>query len=186
VFAVLGDILFEVVGSPETFESSREYDFAEHRVVESAPRLQWLGNGLERLKLEVMLHSSFTDPSAQLSLLKATAAAHRALPLVFGNGGFRGFFVIQSIASRTKQSHATGAPIAIKVALALKEWAAGGGLDVLAETAAPTIAQAEMSQSAQAPGVSVLLQRRAAAGATSPELRAGDVAVNAIVRSAAR
>ncbi|MDO8433508.1 MAG: phage tail protein [Candidatus Binatus sp.] len=185
MFAVLGDILFEVIGSPETFESMREYDFAEHRVLEGRPRLQWLGNGLERLKLEIMLHSSFTDPSAQLSLLRSTAAAHRALPLVFGNGGFRGFFVIHSMAFRTHQSSALGTPIAINVTLSLKEWVTTDGPEILAAPA-PLIAPAENSKSAGAEGVSALLQLRAASGATGPALQAGDVAVNAIVRSAAR
>src|SRR5258707_15051972 len=101
MFAALGEILSEVVGSPERLESVRDYDFAEHRVVEGRPRLQWVGNGLERLKIELMMHSSFSNPAAQLALLRATAAAHRALPLVFGNGGFRGFFVIDSLFVRS-------------------------------------------------------------------------------------
>lgn len=100
MFAALGEIAFEVVGSPETFDSARRYDFAEHRVIESKPRLQWLGTDLERLRLEMMLHSSITNPAVQLEILKAAAAAHRALPLVFGNGGFRGFFVIEAITVR--------------------------------------------------------------------------------------
>jgi len=76
LFAVLGEIPFQVVGSPEGYESRRGYDFAEHRVIESKPRLQWLGNDLERLKFELRLHSSFTDPAAKLALLRSTAAAH--------------------------------------------------------------------------------------------------------------
>src|SRR6202158_4531211 len=108
LFAVLGEIPFQVVGSPEGFESRRAYDFAEHRVVESKPRLQWLGNDLERLKFELRLHSSFTDPAAKLALLRSTAAAHLALPLVFGNGGFRGFFVIESIMIRSQPLFGVG------------------------------------------------------------------------------
>src|ERR1700730_412153 len=94
LFAVLGEIPFQVVGSPEGYESRRGYDFAEHRVIERKPRLQWLGHELAPLTFELRLHSSFTDPAAKLALLRSTAAAHLALPLVFGNGGFRGFFVI--------------------------------------------------------------------------------------------
>jgi len=183
----LGEILFEVVGSPETFEASREYDFAEHRVVESRPQLQWVGNGLERLKLEMLLHSSFTDPQAQVTLLKATAAAHRALPLVFGNGGFRGFFVIQGIALRSQQSSARGTPIAMYVTLSLIEWAGIDGTEALAPAEALMVTSTQHSGSQQAtPGVSALLRIRTASGASGPELRASDVAAIAIVRSAAR
>ncbi len=124
MFAVLGDIQFEVVGSPESYESADGYDFPEQRVIESKPRLQWVGDELERLNFELMWHASFTNPAAQLALLRATAATHLALPLVFGDGGFRGFFVIESIKVKSQQLSAGGAPIAIRVALALKEWIA--------------------------------------------------------------
>jgi phage protein U len=192
MFAVLGDILFEVVGSPEKFDSVRDYDFAEHRVVESRPRLQWVGNGLERLKLELMLHASFTDPSAQLAILKANAAAHRALPLVLGSGGFRGFFVIDSLAVRSQQSSSTGTPIAIGVTLSLKEWAAGSLAELLAMTEEPLAAVVGSASAITPkagrtmPGVSALLRLRAATGATGPTLQAGDVSGESIVRSAAR
>jgi phage protein U len=122
LFAVLGDIQFEVVGSPEAYESAGTYDFAEQKVIESKPQLQWVGDDLERLKFELMWHASFTNPALQLARLRATAAEHLALPLVFGNGGFRGFFVIESINVKSQQLSASGAPIAIRVALALKEW----------------------------------------------------------------
>ena len=87
MFAVLGDIQFEVVGSPESYESADGYDFPEQRVIESKPRLQWVGDELERLNFELMWHASFTNPATQLALLRATAATHLALPLVFGDGG---------------------------------------------------------------------------------------------------
>jgi phage protein U len=192
LFAALGEISFEVVGSPESFESSRGYGFAEHRVIESKPRLQWVGNDLERLKIELRLHSSFTDPGAQLGLLRTAAGAHRALPLVFGNGGFRGFFVIESIVVRSQQLSASGAPIAISAGLSLTEWAiesevAGNalrsGFPVLGMFAASVTAS---GRAATAQGISVLLSGTAASGATSPGLEAGDVPIGNIVRSATR
>jgi len=195
LFAVLGEIPFQVVGSPESFESRRRYDFAEHRVVESKPRLQWLGNDLERLRFELRLHSSFTDPAAKLALLRSTAAAHLALPLVFGNGGFRGFFVIESISMRSQQLSARGIPIAITAAVALKEWAAES--ELLSGTSAlpdfvPIGIRPAVSSSSDGgspgfiPGVSALLSLSPALGASGPNLAASDIPVSAIVRSAAR
>ena len=108
MFAALGDIQFEVVGSPEGYESAGAYDFFEQRVIESKPRLQWVGDDLERLNFELMWHSSFTNPAVQLALLRATAAQHLALPLVFGNGEFRGLFVIESIKMKSQQLSAGG------------------------------------------------------------------------------
>jgi hypothetical protein len=63
----LGDIQFEVVGSPEVYESAGTYDFAEQKVIESKPRLQWVGDDLERLKFELIWHASFTNPALQLA-----------------------------------------------------------------------------------------------------------------------
>jgi phage protein U len=190
VFAVLGDISFEVVGSPERFESTRSYGFAEHRVVESRPRLQWVGNDLERVKFELMLHSSFGNPARQLARLRAAAASHLAQPLVFGNGGFRGFFVIESIGVQSQQLSSSGAPISIRVALALKEWAAGAELSGAGLSTVPLstlgIASAGASTGSAngpQPGVSALLRLPAAGGPGGPNLEPNDVVVGAIVRS---
>jgi phage protein U len=194
LFAALGDIQFEVVGSPETYESAAAYDFAEQKVIESKPLLQWVGNDLERLKLELMWHASFTNPGAQLARLRATAAEHLALPLVFGNGGFRGFFVIESINVKSQQLSAGGSPIAIRVALALKESIADPLL--LSRTnpltgfsplgIVTTQQEAGGGANAVASGVSVLLSIPLAAGTSGPNLEAGDVPALAIVRSAGR
>lgn len=193
MFAALGDIQFEVVGSPESYESAAAYDFPELRVIESKPRLQWVGDELERLTFDLMWHASFTNPAAQLALLRATAAEHLALPLVFGNGGFRGFFVIESIKVKSQQLSAGGAPIAIRVALAMKEWVADSQL--LSVVRAPSTplgittasgGTADSSSNGSTPGVSALLSLPAATGASAPELDADDVPLAVIVRSAAR
>jgi len=195
LFAVLGEIPFEVVGSPESYDSASAFVFSEDRVIESKPRLQWVGDDLERLSFELMWHSSFTNPAAQLALLRATAAQHLALPLVFGNGVFRGFFVIESIKVKSQQMSASGTPIAIRVALGLKEWAADPQLDLNAmpmATFSPlgitTSSAGNLSGSSNGAtaGVSALLSMSSETGATGPNLGAGDVPVLAIVRSAAR
>ncbi|HZC45310.1 MAG TPA: phage tail protein [Candidatus Acidoferrum sp.] len=194
MFAVLGDIPFEVVGSPEGYESEGGYEFPEQRVIESKPRLQWVGDELDRLSFDLMWHKSFTNPAAQLALLRTTAAQHLALPLVFGNGGFRGFFVIESIKVKSQQLSATGAPIAIRVALALKEWVADPLLLLSAQLAtassplgiAAVASRTSVVGSNEATGVSALLRIESASGASGPNLEADDMATAIIVRSAAR
>ena len=193
MFAVLGEIQFEVVGSPEAYESAGAYDFAEQKVVESKPQLQWVGDDLERLKFELVWHASFTNPAAQLALLRATAAEHLAQPLVFGNGGFRGFFVIESINVKSQQLSAGGAPIAIRVALALKEWSSD--LPLLS-SATPVTAVSPLGIATTSPtggganvltpGVSALLSIPSATGASGPNLEASDVPAAVVVRSIAR
>jgi phage protein U len=187
----LGDIQFEVVGSPEGYESAEGYDYPEQRVIENKPRLQWVGDELERLNFELMWHASFTSPAEQLAVLRATAAQHLALPLVFGDGEFRGFFVIESIKVKSQQLSASGAPIAIKVALSLKEWIADSGLlsSALSLAAISPLGITNTSvgnADVVTQGVSALLSVPTATGASGPNLEASDVPTTVIVRSAAR
>jgi len=138
------------------------------------------------------------ESGAQLALLRATAVQHLALPLVFGNGGFRGFFVIESIKVKSQQLSAGGAPIAIRVALALKEWVADlqllssarrlGALPLGIATVPGGVggSTSDGSTDGSTPGVSSLLSTPSATGATGPELDASDVPTAVIVRSAPR
>jgi phage protein U len=132
MFAVLGEIVFELLGSPDAFESIRTWEYAEHRVIEDRPKLQWLAAGLETIALDFHFHRSFTDPSAQLTALIAAAGDHNARALVFGNGIHRGYFIVTSICTTAQQMSANGELIAITVRAALKEWALESELDASA------------------------------------------------------
>jgi phage protein U len=129
MFALLGEIPFEVIGSPETLESLRTYEYAEHKVVEGRPRLQWVADGLEMITLQMLFHASFTNPALQLGLLQAAAADHGASPLLFGNGVHRGYFIVISFETASKQLSQAGDPIAILARVNLKEWPLGAELD---------------------------------------------------------
>lgn len=206
MFALLGEISFQVIGSPEIFESSRRFDYAQHRVVEGRPRLQWLAAELESITLAMLFHSSFTDPAAQLAALLAAADDHQARALVLGNGVFRGFFVVESVATSGIQLGADAAPIAIRVRASLREWVPGSEFDPTAPPRLSTIplgiAPVAISYSSPAPlleagafaasyaaptfnqpGVSPLVDNPLPGGAGGPNLSYTDVPAAAIVRS---
>jgi len=191
MFAVLGDIPFQVVGSPEALSESRRYDYAEHRVVQARPVLQWLAEDLITIRLEMLLHGSFTDPAASLLVLQQTASTHAALPLVFGNGDFRGYFVIETIDTVSRQLSGVGDIFAILVRLTLRESpiefdpavspipsflpigisaVAGSGTSVV-----PAVAST---------GISALAAVISPSGPTSAILLPDDVSASVIVRSA--
>jgi len=206
MFALLGEISFQVIGSPEIFESSRRFDYAEHRVVEDRPRLQWLAAELESITLAMLFHASFTDPTAQLAALLAAADDHQARALVLGNGVFRGFFVLESVATSDIQLGADATPIAIRVRSNLREWAPGSEFDPAAPPRLATIplgiAPTAISYSSPAPllepgasvasytaptfnqpGVSPLVDNPLPGGAGGPNLSYTDVPATAIVRA---
>lgn len=136
MFAVLGEIVFELLSSPNEFESTRSWNYAEHRVVEDRPKLQWIANDLETVELVFQFHASFTDPSVQLDALIAAAGDHYARALVFGNGVHRGYFIVTSIRTSSRQMSANGRLIAITVRAVLKEWALESEIDPTASPVA--------------------------------------------------
>jgi phage protein U len=139
LFAVLGPISFQALGSPESFESKRAWQYAEHKVVEAVPVLQFTAPALEEISLEVMLHVNYAQPLSDLQALMAAASAHQALPLVFGSGVHRGWFVITALAETARQLADDGSLIAVSVKMELKEYARIAATDATAppQPAAP-------------------------------------------------
>ncbi|HUY19268.1 MAG TPA: phage tail protein [Candidatus Binataceae bacterium] len=191
MFAIFGNIPFEVLGSPERMESKLGYDYAAHAVVEDKPLLQWVGDALQTIALELMFHASFTNPAAQLAALEAAAADHQARALVFGSGEYRGYFVVTSLGVTSRQLGPSGIAIAIQARLVLTEWAIGNQLDanappipaftpialVAALTPAPGSAAAVLA------GVSALLNNPTSTGPGGAQLTPADVPPSQIVRS---
>jgi len=128
----LGEILFEVLTSPQELRASSAYSYAEHKVVESAPRLQWLANELRKISLGLGFHLAFSNPATQMNLLRAAAEDHQARALVFGNGLFRGYFVIESIEEIHQQMADDGSYFALEARVELREWIPGADFDPLA------------------------------------------------------
>jgi len=121
MFATFGEIVFELLGSPESLESAWRWRYAEHRVIEDVARLQWVGDDLETITIAMLFHASYTDPALQSAALLAAGADHGARPLIFGNGDYRGYFVVTSLRTIYRHMAADGTPIAIAVQADLKE-----------------------------------------------------------------
>jgi phage protein U len=137
MFAVLGEIVFEVLGSPNSFASNRTWEYAEHQVVEDRPKLQWLADGLETIELDFHFHASFTDPTAQTAALIAAGNDHNARALVFGNGVHRGYFIVTSLRTTAQQMTADGDLVAVTLRAELKEWALESELNAALSPVAP-------------------------------------------------
>jgi len=129
MFAVLGEIVFQLVSSPTSAAFVSRWNYAEQPVIEDRPRLQWTGDGLQTISLELQFHRSFTNPALQLAALTAAASDHQARALILGNGDHRGYFVIVSLETTAKQMSGSGDMIAATARAQLKEWALGIELD---------------------------------------------------------
>lgn len=121
MFAMLGDITFSLRLSPQTWSSNRSYEYAEHKVIEAPPVLQWVGDSLETRSLDLTLDHSFCNVDQELARLQQAAAAHQPLPLVTGDGQSHGSFVITAKTVTAKVMDARGGYKNVQITLALKE-----------------------------------------------------------------
>ncbi len=83
--------------SPQRFIAKNESHYDVLPVIGASPAVQWIYDDLERLRLEFIFHQQFTNPLKAEQALQAIQQAHKAVPLVFGNGQHEGNFVITSL-----------------------------------------------------------------------------------------
>jgi phage protein U len=195
MFATLGNIFFEVVGSPESMRTSRSWRYAEHPLVEALPKLQFMGAELDQVELELKFHASFCNPAAQRDAIYAAGDAAQALPLVFGNGVHKGYFVITEAEETALQLTDDGDEIAIQMHVTLREYALGTEIDPQSppKPATPPIglvpapapgATTSTTPAAPNTGASAILGAASAPGALTPSLNPDNVPPASIVRSA--
>ena len=121
MYAKLGNVAFDLVAYWDGHDAKRAYDYAEHKVIEGKPKLQWTGDGLEELEIAVSLHALFCKPEEQLATLHDAAARHVAMPLTMGSGRYLGRYVLTGIHQTTKQTDPEGRVLALTARLTLKE-----------------------------------------------------------------
>lgn len=122
VFATLGDALFSPRLSPSGLDVRQGAAFAEHALFSRAPRLQYTGRELDTLSLTFDLHFSFCTPVEEKKKLETMLREHQAHPLVFGDGSWWGYFVLERLSTTLEQCGPTGTPWLISMQAELKEY----------------------------------------------------------------
>lgn len=122
MFAVLGDIEFELITYWDGFESTFGVDYAEHSRIEGKPGLQFVGEQLDEFRISLVFHSLYCTPDNELSRLRRAMRAHQALALVFGNGDYRGWFVITAVTASSQQTDSSGNVMAMTAEVMLREY----------------------------------------------------------------
>lgn len=122
MYAVLGEIEFEVVAYWDAFETTMGVDYASHARIEGKPGVQFIGDKLDKITLQYSFHSQFCQPSAEFSRLRSAMTSHQAMALVFGNGDYRGWFVITDLSASHQHTDPTGSVIAQTGSLTLQEY----------------------------------------------------------------
>ncbi|KFK91941.1 phage tail protein [Serratia sp. Ag2] len=122
MFAVLGNIEFELITYWDGFEATFGVDYAEHARIEGKPGLQFVGEKLDEIQISLAFHQHYCVPDVELARLRTAMKAHQALALVFGNGDYRGWFVITEVTAVSQQTDTTGNVWALTATVSLREY----------------------------------------------------------------
>lgn len=122
MWAVLGDIEFELRNQPSRQDDRSTADYAQHGLIQGKPRPEWVGDGLDELTLELTLHALLGDPEAQIRRLKTALRAHDPLPYVLGSGDYRGVYLLTEVGTTTRRTDAQGRLISATVSVSLMEY----------------------------------------------------------------
>ncbi|WP_197329524.1 phage tail protein [Ralstonia syzygii] len=122
MFALLGDIQFDLITYFDGFDLQFGADFAEHALIEGKPRLQFVGDKLDEIRIQLAFHAYYCDPEAELAKLKKAVAAHHAMALVLGNGDYKGWFVLTEAQALSTQTDKSGTLIALEANITLREF----------------------------------------------------------------
>ncbi|MDO5940645.1 phage tail protein [Burkholderia cepacia] len=122
MYALLGDVQFDLITYFDGFESQFGADFAEHALIEGKPRLQFIADKLDEIRIQLAFHAYYCDPETELAKLKTALAAHQAMTLVLGNGDYKGWFVLTEVLSSSKHTDKAGTLIALEANITLREF----------------------------------------------------------------
>ncbi|MDD2870131.1 phage tail protein [Neomegalonema sp.] len=127
MFAMLGPISFRLPAYFEGLSTQRSWNYAQHDVIEGKPKLQYVGEELGEISIDLALHAAYCDPEAEMAKLRVAASMRQAMPLVYGSGHYAGLFVIRRIQSTARHMDGSGVLVALTARLALMEHDGGGG-----------------------------------------------------------
>lgn len=122
MFAILGDVEFDLITYFDGLETRFGVEYAEHPLIGRKPRLQFVGDKLDEVRIDLAFHASYCDPEAELLRLRKAMASHKALALVLGNGDYKGRFVIGDLNATSRQTDTSGTLLAVEASIELREF----------------------------------------------------------------
>lgn len=122
MYAVLGEVEFDLITYFDGMEARFGSDYAEHARIGAKPVLQFVGDKLDEVSISLVFHASYCDPEAELSRLKRAQQAHTSLALVLGNGDYKGRFVITDLTATGRHTDRMGRLMAVDAQMSLKEF----------------------------------------------------------------
>lgn len=127
MFAKLGDITFELLTSPTSWEETYAMHYEQQEVLGKTESLQYAGTRLTEIEATVLFHASFCDPQQSIQALIDASKLPIAYALVMGNGTYKGNYVIERVQPTTQHADSDSTPISVEVQISLREYAGAAG-----------------------------------------------------------
>ena len=118
-----GDIVFQLLKTPETFQIEEKGRFATVSVFGQKDKLHFIGFETKKINFSFLLNSAFCNPSEEIKKLQKLKDEIKAENLIIGDENY-GEFVIEQIKTEILRTTPKGQIIAARVEVSLKE--AGG------------------------------------------------------------
>ena len=123
MFSQLGDIKFEGLQSPRTWQETHGATYGQIPHVGGKPSSQLTAAELTKIELDIKLSREFCNPSDSLSKLKTAQNTGEILPFITGSGALVGKFVITTLDIQVEETTPTGDLISLKASITLEEYA---------------------------------------------------------------
>ncbi len=121
MFAQLGTIQFNLITYFSFIEETKKSGYSLVNRISGKPKLHLSSDDLDRLTIKLQFSSDFCDPQTELDKLEKVKKAKEALSFIYGNGIYKGNYVIESSKLGTKQTNSTGTILSIEIELQLIE-----------------------------------------------------------------
>lgn len=122
MYAQLGGLRFERTQYFTGTERTQGFSYAEHAMLAGKPHLEATGGALEEFSIDMRFHVLWCNPAAVKAKLDEVAARQQALALVYGDGTYRGKFVITQIGETKLHDDPQGRPYCLDVKVSLREF----------------------------------------------------------------
>jgi phage protein U len=108
MYGQLGDIIFQGLYGPDTFEMSESVSLPQHSHINRRPKQQFTGINLSVLKIKIGLNNSFIDVEDAIEKFRQYRNSATHLKYITGSGSVIGTFVIQKSKTVYKQTDRSG------------------------------------------------------------------------------
>lgn len=118
----LGTKVFDGLFAPSALSfSGNEANIAEYPLINQKPRVQHTGNMLELMSFRMKLRIEFCNPDQEIKDLRNWKENGEVLPLLIGDGQYKGDFLIRSVPYEVVQTFPDGTIIEANVSIELVE-----------------------------------------------------------------